>query len=562
MKTKYITLKITAIAIVMLLANHVFAQNIQTIKTFHDPWTKTQLSEVYTVIQNTPTKHGNYKKYDERGTLIEDKNFSNGQLNGTSKTYYNAFLAQVYDNPKDWYGKIAEILNYSKGELNGNAEEYHYLYGKQQLKYQRVYSNGAMTKNTEYHNNGNKKISVQLNGVCNEWHENGQKSAEYNYKNGEADGQYTAWHENGNVAGKGIFKNGNKFGKWTEYYPDGKVFTENDHNDEFISTKKSEYFPSGGIKGERYLVKDDIYKEIRYDSISGNKTLDADFKFVTVRNEVKLVKNGKELLFYPNGAKKSETNYLALYETNFYAERKHGEYIEWFENGKTKTQGKYDKDRMVGIWSTFHENGNKESEINYVQNDRPPYNSVKDGDSKTYYSNGNIKSEGKYKNGYENGLWSYYKESGELDYVEDEFKDGSYSSGRKKKTKEQLDIEKAHSEYKENSQLISQKFDKINQLYEVTTSQVDNPNNWMAPKVTVYTPNKKKNLYNAFLELDKYLKSLLSDGKPMTDNLEISKQRIKLYVRMIELINTDTKEMEKSLKKESDPEKIKQIIGY
>ena len=560
MKTKNNLLKTTIIAIVTLLANHAFAQNTQTVKTYHDPWTKTQLAEVYTVLQNTPTKHGNYKKYDERGTLIEDKNFSNGQFHGTCKTFYNAFLAQVYDNPKDWYGKIAEVLNYSKGELHGSAEEYHYLYGKQQLKYQRVYANGAMTKNTEYHNNGNKKISVQLNGICTEWHENGQKSAEYTYKNGEADGQYNAWYENGNIAGTGIFRNGNKFGKWTEYYPDGKILQENDYNEDFISTKKREYFPNGSIKAERYLVKEDIYKETKYDSISGNKILDAELKFVTVRNEVKLVKNGKELQFYNNGAKKSETNYVALYETNYYAERKNGQFVEWFENGKIKAQGTYDKDRMVGTWTTYYENGNKESETNYIQNERPPYNSIKDGDSKTFYSNGNIKSEGKYKNGYENGLWLFYKETGELDYAEDEFKDGPYSTGRKKKTKEQLDNEKAFSENKENVKLISQKFEKVNQLYEVTTSQVENPNNWMAPKVTVYSPSKKKNLYNAFLTLDNYYSSKLSDNKPMLENLEISKERIKLYDKMIELISLDTKEMEKLLKKESDPEKIKQIL--
>ncbi len=40
------------------------------------------------------------------------------------------------------------------------------------------------------------------------WFENGQKSAEGNYKNGELDGKYTAWLENGQIEFERIYKDG------------------------------------------------------------------------------------------------------------------------------------------------------------------------------------------------------------------------------------------------------------------------------------------------------------------------------------------------------------------
>ena len=72
----------------------------------------------------------------------------------------------------------------------------------------------------------------------------------------------------------------------------------------------------------------------------------------------------------------------------------------------------------------------------------------------------------------------------------------------------------------------------------------------------------KKHLYNAYLILKEYMVSEMDNSKyDAYQKLEISKQVIKLVDKMNELLNSDTEELEKQLKKTKEPEKIKEILG-
>lgn len=200
------------------------AQNLQTIKTYHDPLTKTQLHEVYTVKANTPTKHGTYKAYDINGTLIEEATMANNYINGVHKMYFG----YAWNEPSNYLvGKIQLMENFVNGTLVGLSEQYQYINGQKFFLWQRTFdSKGAMIKNVEYHKNGNKAISIQRNGLCNEWYEGGQKQSEYTNKNGEPDGKYCSWYENGNKKDEGMCANGQRAGKWIKYNEDGTILEE------------------------------------------------------------------------------------------------------------------------------------------------------------------------------------------------------------------------------------------------------------------------------------------------------------------------------------------------
>jgi antitoxin component YwqK of YwqJK toxin-antitoxin module len=63
----------------------------------------------------------------------------------------------------------------------------------------------------DFHDNGQKKAEGnlkdgKLDGLLVWWHENGQKKAEENYKDGEYDGLSLAWYENGQKKAEGNFK--------------------------------------------------------------------------------------------------------------------------------------------------------------------------------------------------------------------------------------------------------------------------------------------------------------------------------------------------------------------
>ena len=55
------------------------------------------------------------------------------------------------------------------------------------------------------------------NGLLTEWYENGQKSYEGTFKDGEQQGLHTSWYENGQKENEGILKDGEVIkliGKW------------------------------------------------------------------------------------------------------------------------------------------------------------------------------------------------------------------------------------------------------------------------------------------------------------------------------------------------------------
>jgi uncharacterized protein len=352
MKKNFILLLI--IVAVLSKFNLIAQPTLSTIKIYHDPFTRTRLAEIYTVIKNTPTIHGSCKKYDEYGTLLEDKLFVNGKQNGISKTYYDSFIAQAFDNPKKWYGKMFQISNYLGGELNGNAKEYNYLNDIPQLNWERTYKKDVIVKSTEYYSNGKKKQFAQVDGLCFDWHENGQIASEYTNKNGRVDGLFTAYTENGAVAIKGIYRYGDKIGKWLAYHENGKLAIEAIFNDKAVKLSDKEFYETGLPKIELYTLNEENtkYKEINYDSLTGNKVLEVELSNL---NETEtMLKEGKELAFYSDGNKKSEVTYSILQKGNRLVETKNGEYTDWYENGNLKSKGYYTKGFKTGTWATFY----------------------------------------------------------------------------------------------------------------------------------------------------------------------------------------------------------------
>jgi len=93
-----------------------YGQALQTIKTYHDPFTRSKLHEIYTIKKDTGIKHGSYKSYNENGYPYEEATFSNNILHGSYKAY-------KLHAPKS--GLLAESGVYNNGKKNG---EWHYYY--------------------------------------------------------------------------------------------------------------------------------------------------------------------------------------------------------------------------------------------------------------------------------------------------------------------------------------------------------------------------------------------------------------------------------------------------
>jgi len=73
-------------------------------------------------------------------------------------------------------------------------------------------------------------------GKLTRWYENGQKSLEANYKDGDLDGKWTEWYENGQKSLEANYKDGDLDGKVAYWNIDGTI-------------NKVEYYKNGVLVG-------------------------------------------------------------------------------------------------------------------------------------------------------------------------------------------------------------------------------------------------------------------------------------------------------------------------
>jgi antitoxin component YwqK of YwqJK toxin-antitoxin module len=83
-----------------------------------------------------------------------------------------------------------------------------------------------------------------------------------------------------------------------------------------------------------------------------------------------------------------------------------GEVILYYDDGAIKARIPLNKGIRSGKANTYHPNGSKKTERNYVNN-------KVDGLSKAWYENGNLESEETIRNGLRHGYKKSYYESGE-----------------------------------------------------------------------------------------------------------------------------------------------------
>lgn len=93
-----------------------------------------------------------------------------------------------------------------------------------------------------------------------------------------------------------------------------------------------------------------------------------------------------------------------------------GEFIETFESGEIKGTGKFVNGQLEGLRIQFFENGKKKTEKYYKA-------SYLNGTAKEFYESGTLKQIGEFIDNKENGIWTIYYETGEK-HVESNFING------------------------------------------------------------------------------------------------------------------------------------------
>ena len=85
-----------------------------------------------------------------------------------------------------------------------------------------------------------------------------------------------------------------------------------------------------------------------------------------------------------------------------------GDFIEYHPNGNVKTKGVLKNGKRIGTWTSYFSNGKVQSENKYKKG-------VLNGKTAAYYPNGNVQYMGLYINNEKDDSWFFYLEDGTLD---------------------------------------------------------------------------------------------------------------------------------------------------
>jgi antitoxin component YwqK of YwqJK toxin-antitoxin module len=152
------------------------------------------------------------------------------------------------------------------------------------------------------------------------------------------------------ILASGSFKDGIPTGKW-KHYNEGLLYKDID-----LDTKIYKYYNGFG-----WLLED-----VNKDSSIYFEYVDRYLKRKSVYYNLHNGGNSENRYeYYSNGKLKTLYTNFSITENNKYLSCKTGKYVEYFESGKVKEIGNFDKDKRVDKWIWYDEAGLIIKEFNY-----------------------------------------------------------------------------------------------------------------------------------------------------------------------------------------------------
>ena len=185
------------------------------------------------------------------------------------------------------------------------------------------------------------------------------------------EGPYRRWYPDGKLARTGQYVKSQRQGTFRNYALDGKTVTS---EGEYLDNWRDGTWNFYDSEGRLYLT-------IRY--AAEPKRVFALFKTQDYGNE-----NGSYERYYPDGSIEEQGEFYS----GFY----HGPIKRYHRNGRLALEGRFEKDKQVGVWRSFYPGGGPEREENYAAGEL-------DGVLRVYYEAGGLYYSTRYENGKEVG---------------------------------------------------------------------------------------------------------------------------------------------------------------
>lgn len=366
---------------------------------------------------------GYWNTYNEEEVLVSEGNRKDFELDSTWKFY-------------DATGRITMEINYRKGKKDGLRKTY-----REDERIEESFVNDRKEGMTiYYYPDGSIKRQVNFRdgleeGLSKEFDKDGRIITLVTYKSGfitereiinrydntgRKHGLWKYFYDDGKVRMEGYYKHGKENGYFKEYDKDGNL----------LSTAK--YADGAKLEDVAELVKLDVRKDYYPDGkVKIAATYNKEGQPEGVRRE-----------YLPDGT--VEKSYIfkrgIMIGEGIVTEKgeRDGYWKEYYDDGKLRAEGKYNKDIKEGAWKYYHRNGMTDQEGIY-RNGKPEgewrwyypggqilreeayYNGLQDGIMTEYDEAGNIITKGEYLEGQEEGEWFYH--------VGDNETEGSYAEG-------------------------------------------------------------------------------------------------------------------------------------
>lgn len=327
-----------------------------------------------------------------------------------------------------------QTFYHENGEIMSTGE---YVDGKEQGEWKYYDEQGALQVIANY-NDGIES------GQWKWYYENGEIMRIGNYKQGLNDGVWINYYENGVISDSSVYCNGRLQGPTILKYENGVVFQKGEYKRDRQDGKWLLYYDNAQLNSEGNYISGVLNGIWNYWLYDGGKSMEAEyenaehFKILNTWDEkgVPKVVNGEGIheMFYEDGTL-METGRIS----NGY---RIGIWKSYHPNGQLKSEGEHKKEQYF-MKNSFDINGTsmvvdgKGEFIEYYPNNINIYEKgmieggLREGQWLTYYENSSIAMiDCNYKHGVINGLYTTYFEDGTMmteGNIKDDKKEGEWS---------------------------------------------------------------------------------------------------------------------------------------
>jgi len=282
---------------------------------------------------------GFYKEYDQYRRVTREFFHINGSINGIEKIYNYIKNIRIENNFID--NKIIDKKTFCNDKL---------------LDFTRFITENNIKKKfiETYFKNGNINQKYTL------------------LSNDKIDGEYIKYFENGKIQEHGFYNNGKKEGVHKIYYDNGNISSEITYLNGLFDGENKSYNNLGKLVLFQNYLKNKLHgQKIEYFGNSNIKTictyidgcLDGEYKEYYENKNLKLICNFKYDTIELKYMGKNYVN-ISKYEKN-----KHGEIIEFYENGSVHKRGNYVNNKLNGDHTIYDMNGDIIKVIKYKNNE-------------------------------------------------------------------------------------------------------------------------------------------------------------------------------------------------